>query len=204
MGKYLDEYCTRPTPTLENPNTKCKVERMIDNIIRRHFAWLPESTYCDFYSIGMELVWKCENKFDESKDTRFETFLMSCLLRKIKSRITYTNRLKRCSKDEDGNPVQDVSIYEIINPDEGMQIIDTLIGKPMEADEGYSQNMEDYFSYIGNRGKEVLIMQANGFSPQEIRKRLKLSERRYVNITKMIYDTEATSLLKRMEVNYNE
>lgn len=86
MGKYIDFYC-------KNDNKELK--KIVNKILCNNFGWIPQKDYDDFYSIAGQVVWNCEKNFDELKNDNFKGYLTSCLLRKIKTQVTYMNRNKR-------------------------------------------------------------------------------------------------------------
>ena len=100
MGKYIDFYCG---------NNNRELKKIVDSILNHHFRWIAQKDYDDFYSIAAQVVWECERRFDEKSES-FHNFLSVCIHNRIKSQLTYMNRDKRVFKDEEGNPLYELSI----------------------------------------------------------------------------------------------
>jgi DNA-directed RNA polymerase specialized sigma subunit len=159
MNKYLDFYCE---------NNERRLKSISDTIIIKHFGWLPQKDYDDFYSIAGEVLWNCCQNYDGDKGAQFETYLINCLIRKFKTRITYTNRQRR----NNGN--QDVSLDALIDEN------DTCLGDLIASDnknevEVYSDKMINYLNKLSKIQKQVLFAMSEGYSSDEIRRILNIS-----------------------------
>ena len=119
MGQYVDFYC-------ENENKELK--KIVNPILTRRFAWIPQKDYDDFYSIASMVIWDCEQKFDgkKIKTKKFKSFVSACIHNKIKTHITYMNRDKRMIKDEDGNPLHNSSLDAPIDDENNSTLGDCL------------------------------------------------------------------------------
>lgn len=161
MGKYIDYYC----------KDNCKeLKRITDSILNRKFGWMPQMNYDDFYSIAGEVLWKCLQNFDDSKGARFETYLINCLIRKFKSRITYMNRKRRnCGSSE-------ISLDAIIDDESGATISETIADKPPVE---ISENTQQYLNSLSKTQRQVAEMIMSGFDFYSIKKELHLSDRRF-------------------------
>lgn len=161
MGKYVDYYC-------KNENNRLK--KIVDKIIARRFPWILYKDYDDYYSLAMTVVWDCEMKYTKDKGATFETFLIGCLERKIKSRVTYSNRKKR------SNGLSDLSIEKLID-DESNITLEDMIATPEE--EMLSANVEEYLDSLTKRQMRIATLTMKGYSPEDIQEILHISKKKY-------------------------
>ena len=142
MKSWVDFYCG---------NNNKELKKLVNKILISNFGWVASSEYDDFYSLAAQVIWSCEQNFSNDKNTSFNTYLISCLIRKIKTRITYMNRDKRKQKDIEGNLIADISYDELIN--DGVTP-DTLIIYEDDDTEEYSEKIK-YVFIFENRGELV-------------------------------------------------
>ena len=160
-NKYLNYY---------GSNNSEKLREISDVIIGKQFPWLRQMYYDDFYSIADEVLWKCLQNFDDSKGAQFETYLISCLIRKFKSRITYMNRKRRnCGSSE-------ISLDAIIDDESGATIGETIADNPPVE---ISENTQQYLNSLSKTQRQVAEMIMSGFDFYSIKKELHLSDRRF-------------------------
>lgn len=164
----LDEY-------YEN-NAK-RLREIVDRILLK-FGGIYQKDYDDFYSLANEVFTDVLKKYEEAKD--FDGFLYSCLLNKIKTEITARNRDKRkvdrlsISLNTPIGEDEDTILADIIEADFDMET--EIIGKDEDT---YSARMTLYLSKLSKMQREILRYQADGYSPQEIKKELQISEKKY-------------------------
>ena len=175
MGKYLDYYCSNNYKNLIN---------LVDRIMITHFGWVPRKDYDDFYSIAGQVVWNCENKFNNSKNTSFKTYLRSCLIKKVKSRITYYNRHKRKLRDKVGNIIPDISINILTDDENGIELGDILadntdLTEKMPIQDQLSENVQIYFSNLTKKQQQIALLIMKGYTPAEIQSVLHISSGKY-------------------------
>lgn len=161
MGRYVDYYC-------KNENSQLK--KIVDKIIARRFPWIPYKDYDDYYSLAMMVVWDCEMKFTKDKGATFETFLIGCLERKIKSRVTYSNRQKR------SNGLSDLSIEKLID-DESSLTFEDMIAAPEE--EALSTDVEEYLDSLTRRQRRIATLTMKGYTPKDIQEILHINKKKY-------------------------
>jgi len=176
MGKYVDYYC--------GDNNK-ELKKLVNPILMNHFGWLPSQYYDDFYSILAQVVWDCEKNFNEQKvkTNKFKSYLLSCISNKIKSQLTHMHRDKRCLKDDEGNPVYTVSLDSPVGDDEKITIGDT-IQSDFDIDEELQgvlkdEKLEKFLNNLPRIQRQIAEMIMEGFSIDEIKQRLKLSDKKY-------------------------
>ena len=162
MCRYKNDYYCK--------NNSQKLKQISDVIIGKQFPWLLQMHYDDFYSIADEVLWKCLQWFDDSKNAQFETYLINCLIRKFKSRITYMNRKRRnCGSSE-------ISLDAIIDNESGTTIGETIADKPPVE---ISENTQQYLNSLSKTQRRVAEMIMSGFDFFSIKKELNLSDRRF-------------------------
>lgn len=179
MGKYVDYYC--------NDNNK-ELKRLVDPILNNQFGWLPNQYYDDFYSILAQVVWNCENSFNEEKvkTKKFKSYLLSCVNNKIKSQLTHMHRDKRCMKDDEGNPIYELSLDTTVKDDERFTIGDT-IQSDFNIDAVLSERNDDYCSekmieYLDNlpeKARSVAKLIMKGYEACDIQNILKITDKQY-------------------------
>lgn len=113
----------------------------------------------------------CVSQFDSTKGTQFESYLIGCLMRKFKTRLTYMNRQRR------SNGEQNLSVDALI--EEG-KLSDIAVEEP-DFQEGYSDKMMMYLGRISKLQKDVLFMLADGYAADEIMTRLGLTPNEFTN-----------------------
>lgn len=178
-NKYLTYY---------GSNNSEKLREISDVIIGKQFPWLLQMYYDDFYSIADEVLWKCLQNFDDSKGAQFETYLINCLIRKFKSRITYMNRKRR------SNGGTNVSLDALI--DEGDACLMNMIASNDTAEPfAYSEKMNLYLDRLSELQKKVLFALADNYSPEEIKKTLNITTTEFSDICTAIRAYRNVSLL---------
>ncbi len=180
MGQYVDYYCG-------NENERLKT--IVSHIIKKKFGWLPEGYYDDFYSIAGEVVWKCEKNFDANKCQSFQTYLTSCLQRKIKSRITYINREKR------GGGVYNISLDALVDDDSDTTLGELIPAQQKQSD--VSESAQEYLDSLSKKQREVADLLMAGYTPKEIKHILHLSDKRYDMLLQRMRSDEKVGVLLR-------
>ena len=166
-------------------NNSEKLRQLSDVIIGKQFPWLPQMHYDDFYSIAGEVLWKCVQRFDYSKGASFETYLIGCLMRKFKTRITYMNRKSR----NNGNAV--MSLEKLINEEDDTTFGETVADKPPVE---ISENTQGYLNGLTKTQKQVAEMIMDGYDFFSIKKEMHLSDRRFNTIFQRMKSREKTAI----------
>lgn len=179
MKDYLFYYCE---------NDSSKLRQISDSIIIKHFGWLPQKDYDDFYSIAGSVLWDCCENYDDSKGAQFETYLINCLVKRFKTRVTYMNRQRR------GNGVQNVSLNALIEDGDSC-LIDLIASDDDIEVDAYSEKMLTYLSRLSKLQKQVLFALSEGYSPDEIKSRLKISSKELTNACDGLRSYRNVSLL---------
>ena len=187
MGQYVDFYCG---------NENKELKKIVNPILIKNFAWIPQKDFDDFYSIASQVVWDCEQKFDSKKvrTKKFKSFVSTCIHNKIKTHITYMNRDKRMMKDEDGNPLYNVSLDTPISEEDNSTISDYLSAKCNIEDDiiGDSNDIvENCLNCLPITQRKIIEFKMEGVPVEEIKEKLNLSNSEYENHMKAIMENKA-------------
>lgn len=169
-----------------------KLNKMVDKILDK-FGGLYQKDYDDFYSLADEVFFLAANDFDGTGT--FEGFLKFRLNRKIQSMISGRNRLKRCDveivKKSDGTTEkifhQTLSLdapCESDSDDENYSLYDMIPSgfKLEEEVKELKQNgLEEYFEKLSLVQREIAVLLMDGYHPIEIREKLHMSEKEYID-----------------------
>lgn len=173
---YIEHYAT---------NNMSRLRKLADGIIRTQFPWLPQMYHDDFYSIASEVLMVCASQFDSTKGAQFESYLIGCLMRKFKTRLTYMNRNKR------SNGCADVSLEKFIEEN------GDIIIKETEEDNHTAEislNVQKYLDGLTNTQRQVATMIMEGYGFDDIKAKLHLSDRRFEAILKRLKAEEKTAV----------
>lgn len=179
MERYIEYY---------GENNCARLRDLANKIIKNKFSWLPQSEYDEFYSIAGQVLWECDSNYSEDKGVKFKTFLVGCLIKKFKSRVTYMNRLKRsCGK-------ADLSLDAIID-DESDTTLDEFIYIPEEED--INPLTQRYLDSLTDLQRQIAELIMGGYDMRSIKVILRLSDQRF----NIIWDRMRTSSkLKPLEI----
>ncbi len=183
---------------------------MVDKILfKLHFTDVDKT---DFYSLANEVFMYTVRDYDVSQS--FDGFLYSCLYKKFCTEMTSRTRDKRCvrtkitEENEKGEVIQrivimpDVSLSSFFGDDENSVIGDLIVDDStiekevfQEKEEGYSQKALLYLNRLSNLQKEVLKLDIAGYPPSEIREKLHISKRQYLDCYAAIHSYRNISVL---------
>ena len=179
MNKYLIYYCE---------NNEKRLKAISDSIIIKNFGWLSQKDYDDFYSIAGEVLWSCCKSFDDGKGAQFETYLINCLVKKFKTRVTYMNRQRR------SNGSQDVSLDALIE-EKDTCLLNLIASDERVEPETYSDKMIAYLKRLSKLQKQVLYAMSEGYSNDEIKKGLKITSKQLADACAALKSYRNVSLL---------
>lgn len=178
-------------------NDMKKLKRMSRTIFMRFNEPLTNVDYDDFYSIANITLWQAYNSYDPDKGVSFEGFLYSCLEKKFKSELTNRHRHKRVIN-------QFVTSLDSVNTDENeCSLLDCL---PSDFDtfdevlkrqekEQFSDKVQQYISKLSKRQVNILNMLMDGCKPKEIRQKLMMTEKGYINELQVMRSYENVKIL---------
>ena len=198
MGKYLDFYCG---------NNNKELEKVVNHMLMKHFGWLPQKDYDDFYSIASQVLWNCEMKYQENQNDNFEAYFKFCLLNKIKQRVTYSNRNKRINMgvDESGNKmiIHDYSLESTPNESFGTYTLEEILPSYLSTDSmifesgkyKYGVKYTKYLDSLSKLQRDVLELLVDGYSSKEIKEILNITNKQYKDCRDGITSYSKTQLL---------
>ena len=180
MKGYIEFYCK---------NDCAELRKISDKIIMKEFGWLPQMLYDDFYSIALEVLWKCDSGFSNDKGAKFETYLVNCLNRKFRTRITFMNRQRRNSG------VQDVSL-DAVTDDKDVSLYNLISRDDVESKTStYSEKVTRYLERLSDGQRQILLLVADGYSPDEVKKILNITSTEFANAYSAIKSYRNVSIL---------
>lgn len=172
-----------------------RLTRIVDKILKCNYAWILPKDYDDYYSIAGETLWYCEKHYDASRNNSFNNYLIDSLHRKFKSQITYCNRKKR------GGGVDEVSLEQALDYNEGATIGDFLVGDngDFEFENDFSVLMERYLSSLTSMQRKVADLFMQGYNKQDVKEILGLSNERFKIILTNMCDERKLAPLKKLK-----
>lgn len=174
-------------------NNAKKLHKIVDRILSR-FGGLSDKDTDDFYSLANEVFVDVMRRYDSSQD--FASFLYFCLYNRIKTEITRRNREKRKADK------LLVSLDTPVGDDDDSMLSDIIAGSMTvekelfeENEEGYSRRMLLYLNRLSRLQRAVLKLSTVGYSPNEIRNELHISEKQYTDCCAAIHAYRNVSVL---------
>ncbi len=168
-----------------------KLHNMVDKIL---FKLRFDVDNEDFYSLANEVFADALRRYDNKQD--FDGFLYSCLTNKFKTEMTRRNRYKR-QIDK-----MTISIDTPIDDNEKNTIGDIIADKFTiekelfeEKEEGYSKKMLLYLNRLSEVQKKILQLIIAGYSSNEIREELHITEKQYSDNFAAIHSYRNVSVL---------
>lgn len=173
-------------------NNAQKLHSIVDKILLK-FGGISDKDMDDFYSLANLVFVDVMKRYDNTQS--FDGFLYSCLSNKIKTEMTRRNRNKRkadrLSISIDTSIGDDDSTLGDIIAD-SFDLEERIFG---EKKEGYSEKILLYLKRLSNMQKEVLRLTIAGYSPNEIRQELHISEKQYSDCNAAIHSYRNVSVL---------
>lgn len=174
-------------------NDAKKLHSIVDKLLLK-FGGIENKDKDDFYSLANEVFFDVMNRYDGKQS--FETFLYSCMDRKIKTEMTRRNRHKRQADR------MSVSIDTPIGDDENTTLGDIIADKFSienevfgENEEEYSEKMLKYLKRLSKVQREILRLIIAGYLPTEIQEELHITEREYRECNIAIHSYRNVSIL---------
>ena len=180
MENYIEFYCK---------NDCAELRKISNKIITKEFGWLPQMLYDDFYSIALEVLWRCDAGFSDTKGAKFETYLANCLNKKFRTRVTYMNRQRR------NGGIQDVSLDAMID-EKNISLYNLISHDDVETKTStYSEKVTKYLERLSDEQRQILLLIADGYSVDEVKKILKISSIEFANAYSVIKSYRNVSIL---------
>lgn len=164
-------------------NDMKKLKRMSRSIFMRFNESLTNADYDDFYSIANMTLWQAYNSYNPDLGVNFEGFLHTCLQKKFKSELTKRHRQKRLLNQFA------VSLDSINENDEECSLLDYIPSDFDTFDEAlkrqgkgqFQDKVQQYISRLSSQQVNILNLLIDGYHANEIREKLKISEKRYAD-----------------------
>lgn len=162
----------------------------------------------DIYSIAMDVLVDSVRRYDVSQG-KFESFLSNNIQNKINTYIRDTKyRIKRSNvqKDENGKVTYVPNIPIDARTDDGIDIaerIDSgfLIENELPEEIGFSfgENVDKYLKTLSDRQRQIANLIMQGYPSVEIKEKLKLTEKQYIDALKDMKAFEKSRILKHVD-----
>ncbi len=186
MGKYVDFYC-------KDDNKELK--KIVNKILCNNFGWIPQKDYDDFYSLAGQVVWNCEKNFDNCKNDNFKGYLTSCLIKKIKTRVTYMNRNKRKAD------MMSESIYQKLVGESERTLEDVIEDIEVCEDKEFVEIetvLKDIFLILKPKERKILELSIREFTNEDIANRLNIEVKAVLDFKKKNKErSDITRVLRR-------
>lgn len=185
-------------------NDAKKLHQMVDKVLKNlHFVDVDKE---EFYSLAT-LIFVNEVIPNYNPEKSFESFLYSTLYKKFCTAMTRSTRYKRCTKIkvEEKDKNGEVVVKEIVVPDERLNapigdkenstLEDIIPGKYTVDDaiiNEYSDDIELFLSKLVGISRDIVLHIMDGYTPEEIKTTLNLSDKQYNDSWKIInqYDNK--------------
>lgn len=176
-------------------NNAKKLHRIVDKILLQ-FGGLSDKDLDDFYSLANEVFVNVMRKYDGSQS--FDTFLYSCLLKKIKTEMTRRNRKKRKADR------MSVSIDTPIGDDENSTIgdmiaddfsVEAVVFKE-EKTEGWRKEILEFLEGLSPLQRKIALLLSDNNTPYEICEELHITIKHFENSMKRILADERIKPLR--------
>lgn len=171
-------------------NNASKLHHMVDKLLLQ-FGGIENKDRDDFYSLANEVFVDVLNRYD--REQPFETFLYSCLDRKIKTEMTKRNRKKRQS-DRDS-----ISIDSNVNGTDNLTVGDIIASREdVERnilDECRDEKILRYLNRLSDKQQKILNLTVIGYNRQEIQKILHITDREFSNCYMVIHADRNVKIL---------
>lgn len=173
-----------------------KLRRLVKGILSNLMVTgLSDKDMHDFYSLANEVFAEVIKKYDSSKP--FEAYLYSCLSNRIKTEVT-----KRCSKKRRADRIS-VSIDAPVSDNSSITLGETIRDSFDMEKEALSEEKEDTYSYkmllyldrLSDTQRDILLLSADGYMPEEIIKELNISRKQYRDCFAVIRSYRNISIL---------
>lgn len=170
----------------------------------------------DLYAVASDTLLESLESYDDSKECTFKTFLTGNINRAFYDWTRDNRRGKRCNverdsngrirRDEKGNPIiiSDISLdaptdegLDIVERiDSGFQIEDAL---PEEIGFSFGENVDKYLKTLSDRQRQIANLIMQGYPSVEIKEKLKLTEKQYIDALKDMKAFEKSRILKHVD-----
>lgn len=146
--------------------------KLVGYTIKKYFP--QEIGNEDIWQIGLIGLWQAIEAYDETKDTKFPTFAITIIKRKIASAIRDKLRIKRNDTDKVVYDGEDTSYLHIIED------------RTAKADMDFNAAMNNLWKNFEQQERMIVNLKVKGNNNKEIADKLKISEKTVRRRIKMI------------------
>lgn len=173
-------------------NNAKKLHKMVDNIIKP-FGGLSQKDTDDFYSLANEVFYYAINDFNGKG--KFDGFLYSRLVLKIRSLVTERNRQKRSDIEivvkEDGTKVkiyyQTLSLDAPVDFDESSETLGEVTPSSFNLEDNlseeiglsFSPDVIEYLKKLPKKTRKIALLIGEGYKPCDICEKMQIKEKEY-------------------------
>lgn len=130
----------------------------------------------DVWQIGLIGLWQAIEAYDEARDTKFETFAITIIKRKIASFIRDKLRLKRNDKDK------------VVYDGEETSYLNIVADRKAKADMDFNTMMNNLWKDFEQQERVIVNLKVKGRNNKEIADTLNISEKTVRRRIKKIKD----------------
>lgn len=168
-----------------------KLRLLVDRMLFR-FGGLSDRDKDDFYSLANEVFVNVMKKYDNEQS--FDSFLYTCLQRRIKAEMTRRNRYKRKTDR------LSVSIYMPVAEGEETVVADLLVSdfdmdREIFDKDDASPKLERYLEQLTKRQRKVVELLMDSYDAEEIQRMLGMTKKEYTDAMMGIHAYENISIL---------
>lgn len=168
---------------------------------------ISQMDYDDLYSIALDVLRYSIERYDSSQDCKFSTYLSGNIDRKFATYVRDKLREKRSGEaqyDEDGNRVFNQTVSLDDSAEDGTNL-NEKIASDFKIEDNLSEEMclsadervDEFLEGLSKKHRNILKMKMNGFSADEIKTQLGLSNSEYNNAMKSMKMNENLSMFTR-------
>lgn len=185
--QILNEYCG---------NEMQKLKQMCYPKISK-IGGISQMDHDDLYSIALDVLRYSVERYDDSQDCKFSTYLSGNIDRKFSTYVRDRLREKRSGEvqyDEDGNRVfsqsisldmkieDDIEWSEKVESDFNLDNeISEEFGLHSDNEEEWHQEVKDYLNSLSPLQKQIIHLLSINFTPEEICEELHITKKHYNN-----------------------
>lgn len=163
----------------------------------------------DLYSIAVDVLMKVVDTYEEGHDCKFESYLSSCINKKMDTYIRDNKyRYKRSNiqkdKDEEGNDILvHIPNISLDKPSEdGVDIIEKIPSTTNVDNElfdkigfSFDDKVEKYIKELPIKVQKVALLICQAYEKSDIIRILNIEEKQYLDAIKTMRQSEYTSIL---------
>lgn len=202
--------------TYYHENNMARLKKMCNPIIFRKGISLMD--YDELYDIASDTLLESLGTYDESKGSRFDTYLNGNINRAFYDWTRDQRRFKRCNlseerdrygnlvKDKNGKQkyvvIADISIDAPIGDDSESTLADMLpsdfdLEAELVEEIGISSGskLDKYLENLSKKQRKIAVYLSEGYKPSEIREVLHITEKEYADCIKGMQSYEYIKIL---------